>query len=88
MPKRIIVIHGRNTKPARAPYEDLQRRALIQGVTRTDPTRGHQLAAGDIPIDFVYYGDINNKLLARSKKNRRKMTKTDPDFDNAPLYSP
>lgn len=84
MQKRIIVIHGRNTKPAKAPYEILQRKALIQGVSRVNPPKGAKLANGDIPIDFVYYGDVNNELLSKTKKIRDQLTKRDPAFNNAP----
>lgn len=84
MSKRIIIIHGRNTKPAQSPYEALQKRALIQGLKRVNPAKAAALANGSIPIDFVYYGDVNNRLLAEVKKNRDDLTQTDPAHNNAP----
>lgn len=81
MSKRIIIIHGRNTKPAKAPYEELQKKALIQGVKRVNPPKAAQLETGQIPIDFVYYGDVNNRLL---KTTQDDLSQTDPDFGNAP----
>ena len=84
MSKRIIIIHGRNTKPAQTPYEALQKRALIQGIKRVNPSKAAALARGSIPIDFVYYGDVNNRLLSEVKKNRDDLTMTDPAHNNAP----
>ena len=84
MSKRIIIIHGRNTKPARRHYEDLQKQALIQGIHRVDPAKAARIADGAIAIDFVYYGDINNQILGKRKKIRDTMTERDPDYGNAP----
>lgn len=79
MQKRIIIIHGRNTKPAESTYENLQKKALIQGVARNDPAKAAKIANGSIRTDFVYYGDINNELLARTARIRKTLTETDPD---------
>jgi post-segregation antitoxin (ccd killing protein) len=84
MAQRIIVIHGRSTKPAKAPHQLLLKKALIQGVTRSDPAKAQAISRGDIPVDFVYYGDVNNALLAESPAHRKKMTETDPEFGHAP----
>lgn len=83
MAQRIILIHGRNTKPARQPYERLQLKALIAGVARCDSDKAAKLSDGSVHIDFVYYGDVNNRLLAKKKKIRDKMTERDPEFDDA-----
>jgi hypothetical protein len=84
MAQRIIVIHGRSTKPAKSPHKALLKKALVQGVSRADPNKAQSIASGNIPVDFVYYGDVNNALLAENPKIREKMTKTDPAFGNAP----
>lgn len=84
MAQRIIVIHGRSTKPAKSPHQRLLKKALTQGVARADPAKAQAIAAGNIPVDFVYYGDVNNALLAEKSKIRDTMTETDPAFGNAP----
>ena len=84
MAQRIIVIHGRSTKPAKSPHKALLEKALMQGVSRADHAKAQKIAAGNIPVDYVYYGDVNNALLAEKPAIRKKMTETDPAFGNAP----
>ena len=83
MAQRIILIHGRNTKPARGPYEALQLKALIAGVARCDQAKAAKLSNGSVEIDFAYYGNVNNRLLAENEKDEAKMTEHDPDFGGA-----
>ena len=82
--KHIIVIHGRNIKPAQKPYEDLQKDALLQGFNRVDPKQAKRIKDGKVKVTFVYYGDINNEILSRNKKDFAKLTAKDPDNGNAP----
>jgi hypothetical protein len=84
MTQRIILIHGRNTKPAREPYEALQLKALIAGVARCDTGKADKLSDGSVKIDVAYYGHVNNRLLAKKTKIRAKMTEHDHAFGGAP----
>lgn len=84
MSQRIIVIHGRHTKPAKAQHADLQMKALIQGLERADTIKAAKVHSGEIPVDFVYYGDVNNHLLSEKRKIRETLSARDPDFSDAP----
>ncbi len=84
MAQRIILIHGRSTKPAKAVYAKLQKKALVQGLSKISKAKAKKVDDGDIPIDFVYYGDINNDILAAdSAKVRKQLTANDPHCDGA-----
>lgn len=88
MVQRIIIIHGRSTKPAKRKYADLLKMALLQGLKRVNPQKEELVREGIVSVDFVYYGDINNRILAeKSSTVRRKLTDFDPDLDNAPCLS-
>ncbi len=67
MAKHIILIHGRNTKPAQAPYQDLQKVSLLQGLNRIDSTKAKLIETGDVKLTFAYYGDVNNDILGGDK---------------------
>ena len=85
MAQRIILIHGRSTKPAKEKHADLLEKSLLQGLERVDPLKAGKVADGTIPVDYVYYGDVNNEILAaESQKVRDELSATDPDFGNAP----
>lgn len=81
--KHIIVVHGRNTKPAQQPYEDLQRKSLLQGLDRIDPAKADLVRSKAVKTSFVYYGDINNKILKEDAETAAKLTARDPLHDNA-----
>ncbi len=84
MAQRIILIHGRSTKPAKAVYAKLQKQAFLQGLSKISPAKAKKIEDKKIPIDFVYYGDINNEILAaESASVRRELTATDPHCDDA-----
>jgi len=83
--QRIILIHGRSTKPAKEKHAGLLEKSLLQGLERVDPQKARKVADGTIPVDYVYYGDVNNEILAaESQKVRDELSATDPDFGNAP----
>ena len=85
MAQRIIMVHGRSTKPAKARFAALQRRALLQGLERVSPAKAKKVADGKVEIDFIYYGDINNRVLAESSASHAAdLTETDPHSDNGP----
>lgn len=84
MTQRIILIHGRSTKPAKKKHAALLRQALLQGLNRVDPVKARKVEQGVIPVDYVYYGDINNEILARtSVKASGELTERDPDSGQA-----
>lgn len=85
MGKRIIIIHGRSTKPAKARHAALISEALRQGLARVDAAKADKVTNGSIGVDIVYYGDINNRILAdTSAKHRNALTEVDPDCANVP----
>ncbi|MFD1160477.1 hypothetical protein [Roseovarius aestuarii] len=85
MAQRIIMIHGRSTKPAKQRLAMFQRQALLQGLERVNPAKAKKVADGAVEIDFVYYGDISNRILAvKSDTHAKRLTETDPHSDNAP----
>ncbi len=83
MAQRIIVIHGRHTKPAKDRHAQLQMKALLQGLSRVDQAKAAKVRSGEIPVEFIYYGDINNTLLSGKQRIRKTLTATDPAFGNA-----
>ena len=84
MAQRIIMIHGRSTKPCKAQFAHLQKTALLQGLNRISSSKSAKVADGRVPVDFVYYGDINNQILAKADKVAAKaLTVTDPHSDDA-----
>ncbi|WP_425092804.1 hypothetical protein [Tropicimonas sp. S265A] len=85
MAQRIILIHGRSTKPAKARFAKLQRQALLQGLRRADPVKAEKVANGEVSVDYVYYGDINNRILREALAcHKDTLTDNDPAFDAAP----
>ena len=83
--QRIIMIHGRSTKPAKKAHAALQKRALLTGMERANPAKAAKLKSGKVKLDIVYYGDINNRIMAEaSAKARKDLTAKDPDLGNAP----
>jgi hypothetical protein len=83
MAQRIMVMHGRNIKPACAPYKEQQLRALINGVERDDPAKAEKIRNGTVTVEFIYYGDINNRILHDLPRYKGKLTATDPEYGNA-----
>ncbi|MEL7014310.1 MAG: hypothetical protein AAFO72_13670 [Pseudomonadota bacterium] len=85
MAQRIILIHGRSTKPCKKDHAKLLERALLQGLNRVDPEKAAKVANGTVPVDYVYYGDVNNSIMAQtSQKIRDELTATDPDAESSP----
>ena len=88
MAQRIIMVHGRSTKPAKARYSALQRLALLQGLRRVSPAKAAKIEAGEVEVDYVYYGDVNNRILNDSSKmHAGQLTETDPHCDNGPCVT-
>ncbi|MEM8775319.1 MAG: hypothetical protein AAGF53_09810 [Pseudomonadota bacterium] len=85
MVQRIILIHGRSTKPCKRVHAKLLKSALLQGLNRVSAKAAKKVSNGSIKLNFVYYGDINNDILARTSDRHKKMlTAKDPDFSNVP----
>ncbi len=85
MAQRIIMIHGRSTKPAKSQFAHLQKAALLQGLKKISSSKAAKVDDGRVAIDFVYYGDINNRILAGvDNATAKKLTAKDPHSNNAP----
>jgi hypothetical protein len=76
MAKRIIVVHGRATKPRREEKERLVTQALIHGLNRVSAAAGKKIENQKIELDLAYYGDVNNAILWAETQHPRKK------FDN------
>lgn len=85
MAQRLIIIHGRSTKPAKRAQADLIEKALLSGLERVDPTKAANVSSGKVKIDHVYYGDQNNGILAEFDAGiADTLSARDPAFGNAP----
>ena len=62
----LLIVHGRDFKPAGETYLELARSALRKGVERDYP---EQVAGFDaLPVDVAWYGDLNAGVLAARGK--------------------
>lgn len=77
MAKRIIVIHGRSTKPAAEVKERMVREALLHGLGRVSSEVRDRVAGNEIKMELVYYGDINNAILYGHRSRPRKPFRSD-----------
>ncbi|MDH3613978.1 MAG: hypothetical protein OES10_11925 [Gammaproteobacteria bacterium] len=59
--RSILLVHGRDFKPAEQPLMDISMAALRAGVERDYPA--HVEALDDVYKDIAYYGDLTNTLL-------------------------
>ncbi|MEL6410853.1 MAG: hypothetical protein AAGK67_02450 [Pseudomonadota bacterium] len=83
MAKRIILIHGRSTKPCKSTHEKLVKTALLQGLNRVNEDAAKKVSKREVKLDIVYYGDINNRILAgQFERYEQSLSATDPAFDN------
>ncbi len=84
--KHLIIIHGRSSKPSHKEKERLVKTSLFHGLDRIDPSTSQAIRDRKVKFDFVYYGDINNRLILESlKKNdpkRKEFTGRDAMHDN------
>ncbi len=68
MAKRIILIHGRDTKPLEHDLEKLWLDAVKHGLHRDHPevlpaVESHNGGSNNVKMRFVYYGDLSNAFL-------------------------
>lgn len=69
--KHLILIHGRSTKPRREEKQRLVREALVAGLRRVDPKVAAKVDGGAVKTTFVYYGDVNNRLMVEAEPERK-----------------
>lgn len=86
MVKRLILIHGRSIKPAEAKMKELAKEAIAEGLTRAGKDAAAQkFRGGVVAFDFVYYGDINNRIQeAANSSDASALKARDSDHGNAP----
>lgn len=63
--KHLIIIHGRATKPTEIEKKRLVMKSLITGLERIDSDVAKRVVENEVKITFIYYGDINNRILVR-----------------------
>jgi hypothetical protein len=78
----IILVHGRSTKPSAAEHRRLVRMALVHGVRRVSESAYQALERSEVQFTLAYFGDINNRVLAKSQKHW--LLAEDPEHDGAP----
>ncbi len=76
MPRRIILIHGRSTKPPKPDKERFAREALVHGLARENEEVAAEVDSGRLPFELAYYGDVNNAILWARERGR----KLEPEF--------
>ncbi|MFB5678438.1 hypothetical protein ACE3NQ_23570 [Paenibacillus terreus] len=63
--KHLVIIHGRDKKPRCEEMKALVEKALIAGLQRVNEESADKIRNNSIKLSFVYYGDINNRLLVQ-----------------------
>lgn len=63
--KHLIVVHGRDIKPAGSELASLSKRAIVRGLQRAGRADiAQDLESGGIRFSSAYFGDINNRIEA------------------------
>ncbi|WP_019424578.1 hypothetical protein [Paenibacillus sp. OSY-SE] len=70
--KHLVIIHGRAKKPECNEMERLVRTSLIAGLRRVNENAAIAVEQNTIKMTFVYYGDINNRILIKDDSNLKK----------------
>ncbi|MGW8957587.1 hypothetical protein [Paenibacillus sp. NPDC055715] len=68
--KHLVIIHGRDKKPKCEEMLRLIKIALIAGLRRVNEEAAQKLEQEHITLTFIYYGDINNRLLLPNSQIR------------------
>lgn len=79
---RIIVVHGRGSKPSKSCKLRYVRDVLTKSVRRVDPTAGRWLAAHPHTVQLAYYADM---LRARTGERQEDCASYRPSIDR--LYA-
>ncbi len=83
--KRLIIIHGRASKPSEKEKRRLAEMALFNGLRRVSSEAAKRLEDKSIKYDFVYYGDINNReLMNNDPEVKQQLKGRDPQHNNSP----
>ncbi|MDC0325566.1 hypothetical protein OAM01_02300 [bacterium] len=79
--KHLIIIHGRASKPSHEEKERLVKKSLLHGLDRVDTSASKAIRNRKVKYDFVYYGDLNNRLIldAMDKKDPKRKEYTGRD---------
>jgi len=79
MAKQLIVIHGRDIKPAEKPMREMTFKAIVEGLRRAGMNKqAEKVETGDVELHLAYFGDISNEILAELKVgDAEKLTETD-----------
>jgi hypothetical protein len=77
MVKRIVLVHGRATKPRKPEKLRLIKTALIHGLERVSSKAASKVKNGNINLDLAYYGDINNAIQWAHQQQPSKKIVTD-----------
>lgn len=87
--KHLILVHGRDIKPAGTALAALGKRAVIRGLQRAGRADvADRLEDGGIKLTSVYYGDVNNGIEAsyHAKTAALLTAQNDPIYDFKPCF--
>jgi hypothetical protein len=87
--KHLIIVHGRDIKPAGSELSALAKKALARGLERAGKaSTADKIRQGEIKFSSAYYGDINNELEASfSNKTAALLTaQNDAEYSFKPCF--
>ena len=84
--KHLILIHGRSTKPSESEKRSLVNRVITDSLNRIDSNIAKNFSDNKIKYSFIYYGDINNKLMLEHDKSLKNnlISKNDAKYNFEP----
>lgn len=85
--KHLVIIHGRDKKPQCKEMERLVLTSLIAGLRRVNEDAATAVEQGTIKVTFVYYGDINNRIMIKAHPRlKQKMVEVNGEWYVRPGY--
>ena len=87
--KHLIIVHGRDIKPAGSELAALAKRAVARGLERAGKvSTANKIRQGTIKFSSAYYGDVNNEIEASySAKTKALLTaQNDAAFPFKPCF--
>ena len=86
--KHLIIIHGRASKPSHQEKERLVKKSLFHGLDRIGTEFSKAIKNRKVKFNFIFYGDINNRLIldSMSQKDpkRKEFNGKDARHNNQP----
>ncbi|WP_152979971.1 hypothetical protein [Mesorhizobium sp. 1M-11] len=87
--KHLILVHGRDIKPAGSALANLAKRAIVRGLQRTGRVDiADSIESGAVKFTSAYYGDITNRIEASydAKTAALLTAQNEPIYDFKPCF--